>query len=167
MLTEHVLSVGCKNTKSKSILASFCRLSGPWQAGETIDAYWVTRSFGSKAASNILATACVLFPPRSASLCLSVLSPPAGFLQVLMAFSSFSADETFPGVFCPFTSSYPPLLSCCGSWCLALLRRTTTVNRKQSSPPHTKTTCRPRNLHTQTQRCSWTSLFRCFGAGPG
>lgn len=83
-----------------------------------------------------------------------------GFLQVLMPFISFSLDETFFGLSTSFTSSYPPLLSVgCGSSMLDLLRRTTTVNRKQSSPPHTKTTCRPRNLHTQNHRWSWTFLL--------
>lgn len=94
------------------------------------------------------------------ALCLFLsLHAPVVFPQVFMPFASLSLDETHSGVFCPFTSSYPPFLSGWGSSNLALLRRTTIVSRKQSSPPHTKTTCRPRNLQHDAQRLLHSASF--------
>lgn len=84
------------------------------------------------------------------SLRLVLLVRPCNRSPSLQVFSSFSVDDTSLAVCCPFTSSYPPLLCGSASCCLALLVRTTTVSRKLSSAPHTKTTCTPRNLHAHT-----------------
>jgi len=88
-------------------------------------------------------------PPHSSCVHLLSVHLLQPSLQVLIPFTVFCMEETPSDAFCSTTSSYPPLVSGWCSWRRPILRRTMAVSRKQSRLPHTKITCRPRNLNIQ------------------